>query len=187
MILILLNCSVCKKEEKNETKNDVKLVLLSNKNTVNIKYKKNDDIFDIDFNKDLISDENIISKEDRYLIAKIVMAEAEGCSDKTKQYVAQVILNRVKDKNFADTVYDVIFQHNNNIYQFSSIPNGRWDKVKPNEECFKAVDVVLANIEKEDITNGALYFESCDNKDNWHNNNLTLLYEIKGENMRFYK
>lgn len=119
------------------------------------------------------------SVEDSYLLAKIAMAEAEGCNTRTKTLIIMCVLNRVSSDEFPDTIYDVIFQTN----QFSPIDNGRWDRVEPNEDCYEAVRIVMEA--KYDYSGGATYFESCDDKDNWHSRNLEFLYESEG--IRFYK
>lgn len=119
------------------------------------------------------------SVEDSYLLAKIAMAEAEGCNTQTKTLIIMSVLNRVSSDEFPDTIYDVIFQTN----QFSPIDNGRWDRVEPNEDCWEAVKIVMEA--KYDYSGGATYFESCTDKDNWHSRNLEFLYESEG--IRFYK
>lgn len=119
------------------------------------------------------------SVEDSYLLAKIAMAEAEGCNTQTKTLIIMCVLNRVSSDEFPDTIHDVIFQTN----QFSPIDNGRWDRVEPNEDCWEAVKVVMEA--KYDYSGGATYFESCDDEDNWHSRNLEFLYESDG--IRFYK
>lgn len=119
------------------------------------------------------------SAEDSYLLAKIAMAEAEGCNIQTKTLIILCVLNRVWSDEFPDTIYDVIFQTN----QFSPIDNGRWDRVEPNDDCWEAVKVVMEA--KYDYSGGATYFESCDDEDNWHSRNLEFLYESEG--IRFYK
>lgn len=119
------------------------------------------------------------SGEDSYLLAKIAMAEAEGCNTQTKTLIILCVLNRVSSDEFPDTIHDVIFQTN----QFSPIDNGRWDRVEPNEDCWEAVKVVMEA--KYDYSGGATYFESCSDEDNWHSRNLEFLYESEG--IRFYK
>lgn len=111
------------------------------------------------------------------------MAEAEGESLELKEAVVKVVLNRVEDTYFPDTIEDVIFQKLGGVYQFSPIANGRWDRVEPTEECFTAVDNVLKQVYDDSM--GATYFEACSDADNWHSQNLEFLYEIDGT--RFYK
>ena len=119
------------------------------------------------------------SEEESYLLAKIAMAEAEGCNTQTKTLIIMCVLNRVWSDEFPDTIEEVIFQEN----QFSPIDNGRWDRIEPNEDCYEAVKVVMEA--KYDYSGGATYFESCSNEDNWHSRNLEFLYESEG--IRFYK
>ena len=119
------------------------------------------------------------SEKERYLLARIAMAEAEGCSTQTKTLVIMFVLNRVWSDEFPDTIEEVIFQEN----QFSPIDNGRWDRVEPNEDCYEAVKVVMEA--KYDYSGGATYFENCADEDNWHSRNLEFLYESEG--IRFYK
>ena len=119
------------------------------------------------------------SAEESYLLARIAMAEAEGCNTQTKTLIIMCVLNRVWSDEFPDTIEEVIFQEN----QFSPIDNGRWDRVEPNEDCYEAVKVVMEA--KYDYSGGATYFESCSDEDNWHSRNLEFLYESEG--IRFYK
>ena len=119
------------------------------------------------------------SAKESYLLARIAMAEAEGCNTQTKTLIIMCVLNRVWSDEFPDTIGEVIFQEN----QFSPIDNGRWDRVEPNEDCYEAVKVVMEA--KYDYSVGATYFENCADEDNWHSRNLEFLYESEG--IRFYK
>lgn len=117
--------------------------------------------------------------QESYLLARIAMAEAEGCNIQTKTLIIMCVLNRVWSDEFPDTIEEVIFQEN----QFSPIDNGRWDRVEPNEDCYEAVKVVMEA--KYDYSGGATYFENCADEDSWHSRNLEFLYESEG--IRFYK
>lgn len=119
------------------------------------------------------------SAQESYLLARIAMAEAEGCNTQTKTLIIMCVLNRVWSDEFPNTIEEVIFQEN----QFSPIDNGRWDRVEPNEDCYEAVKVVMEA--KYDYSGGATYFENCADEDNWHSRNLEFLYESEG--IRFYK
>lgn len=119
------------------------------------------------------------SAKESYLLARIAMAEAEGCNTQTKTLIIMCVLNRVWSDEFPDTIEGVIFQEN----QFSPIDNGRWDRVEPNEDCYEAVKIVMEA--KYDYSGGATYFENCVDEDNWHSRNLEFLYESEG--IRFYK
>ena len=117
-----------------------------------------------------------------YLLAKIAMAEAEGESTEGKALVMLVVLNRMLDDDFPDTIGEVIFQHNGDDYQFSPVGSGRIYENEPNEDCWAALDLIYSGW---DESQGALYFESskCDNT--WHSRNLEFLFEEGGH--KFYK
>lgn len=119
-----------------------------------------------------------LSNGDKYLLAKIAMAEAEGESIKSKALVIATVLNRVSSNKFPNTIKEVIFQEN----QFSPTSNGRWERVEPNEDCYKALNMVLKG---KIQSKGSLYFESCSTTNNWHSRNLSYLFEIDA--FRFYK
>lgn len=121
---------------------------------------------------------------DSYLLAKIAMCEAGNQNTQTKTLVIMTILNRVWDDYFPDTIEEVIFQQGSNgVYQFSPIGDGSWEKNEPDEDCWEAVRIVMES--RYDYSDGALYFESYKNEDNWHSRNLEFLYQSQA--MRFYK
>ena len=117
--------------------------------------------------------------EDSYLLAKIAMAEAEGEDTEGKALVIMVVLNRMIDPRVPNTIRDVIYDSG----QFEPIITGRFDAVEPNEDCVEALSLIMNN--KWDNSQGALYFESNPNLDNWHSRNLKYLFTHGGH--RFYK
>lgn len=84
-----------------------------------------------------------------YEMANCVEAEAGNQDDLGKRYVADVILNRVDDPDFPDTIHGVISQK----YQFSSFWDGGMDKWKPTEEAIR-----ICREELEARTNTSLLF-----------------------------
>lgn len=64
---------------------------------------------------------------DAYLLEKIAMAEAESEDTEGKALVMLVVLNRVWDTRFPDTIEEVIMQDG----AFTPVSNGRYDKVEP--------------------------------------------------------
>lgn len=76
--------------------------------------------------------------DDAYKLAKIAMAEAESEDTEGKALVMLVVLNRVWDDEFPDTIEEVIFQKG----QFSPIGNGRYDEVEPDEDCYRALQLM---------------------------------------------
>lgn len=83
---------------------------------------------DLDLEEELFYDE-------LELVALIVSAEAENQSFRGKQLVADVILNRVDDPRFPDTITGVIEAPG----QFTTYANGAYAKVDPSPETFLAV------------------------------------------------
>lgn len=107
--------------------------------------------------------------EDDYLLAKIAMAEAESEDTKGKALVMLVVMNRVLDDEFPDTIKEVIFQKG----QFSPISNGRYNRVEPNMDCYEALRLIRDK--GWDGSEGATYFESRSNS-TWHSEHLTFLF-----------
>jgi N-acetylmuramoyl-L-alanine amidase len=118
--------------------------------------------------------------DDAYLLAKIAMAEAEGESTEGKALVICVVLNRMLHSDFPNTIEEVIMEKSVNngrtVYQFSPVrPGGRWYTVEPDEDCYKAVEMVQMGWNE---SNGALYFVTEQNKDYWHSKNLEFLFDF---------
>lgn len=111
-----------------------------------------------------------LKQEDLYLLAKIAMAEAEEEDTEGKALVMLVVLNRIADNEFPDTVEKVIYQPG----QFTPVSDGRFDVVEPDADCWKALDLVMT--EKWDASCGATYFES-ESESTWHRENLDFLFE----------
>lgn len=108
--------------------------------------------------------------DDAYRLAKIAMAEAESEDTEGKALVMLVVLNRVWSDEFPDTIEDVIFQKG----QFSPISNGRYDEVEPDEDCYRALQLIQTG--GWDESHGATYFESKSDS-TWHSENLTFLFK----------
>lgn len=85
-----------------------------------------------------------VSEEELLLLQKIVMAEAEGEPYQGKVAVANVVLNRLRSAKFPDTIYKVIYQK----HQFSPVANGRLKRVKPSDDCIKAVNAALSGVKE---------------------------------------
>ena len=97
----------------------------------------------------------IISEEEKWILCKLVEAEA-GTEDRIgKILVANVVLNRLENDSFPDTVEGVVFQESDGVAQFSPVANGRYESAKPQEDTIEAVDAALKG---EDYSEGALYF-----------------------------
>ena len=122
-----------------------------------------------------------ITNEDYENLLRIVEAEAGGEDRKGKILVANVILNRVADEQFPDSVTEVIFQQQDGVCQFSPIRDGRFYSVKVSKETVEAVDAALYG---EDMSDGALYFMARAYADKekaaWFDRNLTKLFTYGG-------
>ena len=68
-----------------------------------------------------------VSGQDIEILMRIVEAEAGGEDRKGKLLVANVVINRVRDKHFPDTVTGVVYQQNSSVSQFSPVANGTSD------------------------------------------------------------
>ncbi|MBR2005733.1 MAG: cell wall hydrolase, partial [Thermoguttaceae bacterium] len=127
----------------------------------------------------------ITAKEYEDLL-RIVEAEAGGEDKMGKMLVANVIINRVEDPRFPDSVSEVIFQKENGVSQFSPIADGRFYQVKVSSETVEAVNAVLAG---EDNSRGALYFAARKAADpdhmKWFDRNLTRLFAYGGHEFFF--
>lgn len=118
-----------------------------------------------------------ISAEDYENMLRIVEAEAGGEDRTGKLLVANVIINRVKNDAFPDSVTEVIFQQENGVCQFSPIRDGRFYSVSVSDETMEAVEAALCG---EDCSKGALYFMARKAADEdraaWFDRNLTKLF-----------
>lgn len=114
-------------------------------------------------------------------LLRIVEAEATGEDLQGKMLIANVILNRVKDERFPDTIEEVVWQEIGGAAQFQPTIDGRIYSVEISDDTIEAVDRVLAG---EDYSQGALYFmarvASEDNSVGWFDSNLILLFEHGG-------
>lgn len=108
--------------------------------------------------------------DDSYRLAKIAMAEAEGEDTEGKALVILVVLNRVWSDDFPDTIEGVITEDT----QFAAYENGRYDRVEPDADCYRALEMV--QVEHWDESRGATYFERTTDEATWHNTTLKKLF-----------
>jgi len=119
------------------------------------------------------------NNKDSNILLKIAMAEAEGEGTEGKAMVMRVVLNRVEDKEFPNSVEGVVFQPG----QFEPVlDDGRYWNVEPDAECYKALYMVQC--ENWDDTKGALYF-SRTGSSSWMEDNTEYLFTIG--NHSFYR
>jgi len=120
-------------------------------------------------------------KQDYDSLLQIVEAEATGGDMKSKILVANVVLNRVKDDRFPNTIYNVIWERVAGSPQFSPTADGRIYSVAITNETYDAVDRALAG---EDYSEGALFFVARDSADcfnvMWFDETLLRIFEYGG-------
>lgn len=122
-----------------------------------------------------------VSEAERQMLERIVEAEACGEDMDGKKLVANVVLNRVQNKSFPDSIEEVIFQKDGGVYQFSPVYDGRYYSVSVSQESREAVEEVLLG---DDNSEGALYFMSRNYADSdkakWFDRHLTKLFAYGG-------
>ena len=117
-----------------------------------------------------------ITYDEAQMLMRIAMAEAGADGKDGMAMVMAVVLNRVNDDRFPDSIEKVIFQDG----QFSPISDGRYYKAEPDVECHLA----LAEIEMGNYDNvDALYFENA--SESWQSCNCIYLGTVGHH--RFYK
>ncbi|MGL5315420.1 MAG: cell wall hydrolase [Peptostreptococcaceae bacterium] len=95
-----------------------------------------------------------ITNEELLLLSKLVTGEARGESYEGQVAVAAVVINRVKDPRFPDSIKDVIYQKN----AFSVVKDGSIN-MQPTESAYSAAREALYG---EDPTNKAVFFWNPD-------------------------
>ena len=86
------------------------------------------------------------------LLARLINGEARGEPYIGQVAVGAVIMNRVKDPSFPNTIAGVIYQS----HQFSQITDGQFDvAIEEDSTVYKAAQDAMNGV---DPTNGALYF-----------------------------
>lgn len=78
------------------------------------------------------------SEDDLYVLSHIISAEAGNCSRDMMISVGSVVLNRVADDRFPDTIEEVVFQEG----QYSPTWNGAY-YAEPTEEAVEVAKILL--------------------------------------------
>lgn len=90
------------------------------------------------------------SSNDRYLLAKVIYAEARGESYTGQVAIGAVVLNRVEDSRFPNTIAGVIYQP----WAFTAVNDGQIN-LEPNQKAYQAADDALNGW---DPTYGCVYY-----------------------------
>lgn len=91
-----------------------------------------------------------LNDDEIMLLSKLVAGEARGESYEGQVAVAAVVINRLRDSRFPDSLEGVIYQKN----AFSVVRNGRVN-AEPTSSTYKAAQEALYG---KDPTNNAIYF-----------------------------
>ena len=116
--------------------------------------------------------------ESLYWLSRIISAESRGEPLEGQIAVGNVVMNRLANPIFPDTIKEVLAQKN----QFSTYKNGRLANRTPNASSVIAAKLVLDGGEVEE-TLGALYFDS--RKTSWASRNKECVAVIGGH--KFFK
>lgn len=114
------------------------------------------------------------SDSDYAVLTRIVQAEAGICDDEGKILVANVIINRVRDSDFPDSITDVVYERS----QFSPVMDGSINTCQVTQQTIDCVNRALAG---EDYSQGALYFMNRGGSDasnvRWFDKRLTFVLQ----------
>lgn len=114
------------------------------------------EVFGVDYGTDFVPGVYILPEESYYntmeLLARVVEAEAGNQGLDGKRMVVDVVLNRVKDKDFPDDIKGVLTEEN----AFTVYGNGMIYEVEPTEETWEAIRMELEEVGYP----GLLYFDS---------------------------
>ncbi len=122
-------------------------------------------------NFEITPDDYDISEEDYVCLALAVYFEARSEPIAGQKAVAEVVLNRVQDKRFPDSVCAVVFQNEKwrHRCQFSFACDGRSDRPRerrPWAQARKVAAVVIAGISKE-MTSTATHYHATYVRPSW--------------------
>lgn len=126
------------------------------------------------------SGDTYYGSDDLYWLSRIISAESRGESLYGKIAVGNVVLNRVNDPDYPDSIYDVIFDDSSGI-QFTPAANGTIED-DPDPDSITAAKLCLEGVS---VSKNILYFLNPDVAENfWITNNRTYVTTIG--NHEFY-
>lgn len=118
---------------------------------------------------------------DLEILYRICESESTGEGYVGKQLVCEVIMNRVADDRFPDTIEDVVFNKIGNTWEFSPLYDGRYYSVEITQETIDAVNEIMYNgIRNKNI----LFFQNKDLTGSWADKNAKYLFTHN--NHKFY-
>lgn len=96
--------------------------------------------------------EETYTEDDLYVLSHIISAEAGNCSEDMMLSVGSVVLNRVADDRFPDTISEVVFQEG----QYAPT----WDGAYYNEPTEAAQKVAKRLLEEGSQIDGSVVFQA---------------------------
>ena len=87
--------------------------------------------------------ERTYTDEDLYVLSHIISAEAGNCGEDMLIAVGSVVLNRVADERFPDTIKEDDFQTEPTL-QYSPIRDGSYEK-EPTDDALEVAEFLLEN------------------------------------------
>lgn len=137
---------------KQEAKVEVSKPTVSNANENVDSSNKNDKVKEVKTLNNASKGSFVEHTEEEFeMLAKIIWAEARGESYEGKVAVGSVILNRLKDPKYPNSIKEIIFAPK----QFEPVSNGMFQKAKPTTEEYLAAVEALNGV---DPTKGATSF-----------------------------
>ena len=124
--------------------------------------------------------ETKINENDLYWLSRLIYAEAVGQPLEGKIAVGNVVMNRVRSKDYPDNVYDVIFDKKYGT-QFSPTENGSIYN-EPDNECIEAAKKVLEGYSLDDRI---IYFVNHDLSESTWFYTRTFVFKI-GDHSFYY-
>jgi N-acetylmuramoyl-L-alanine amidase len=92
----------------------------------------------------------VVSSNDAYMLAKLISGEARGESFVGQVAVGAVVINRIQNPNFPDSVSGVVFEPG----AFDAVNDGQYQK----EPTTAAIQAAQSALSGWDPTGGALYY-----------------------------
>lgn len=80
-------------------------------------------------------------ENDLYVLSHIISAEAGNCGEEMLIGVGSVVLNRVADDRFPDTIEEVVFQTEPTIQYQPTVDGSYWKE--PTEDAMKVAEMLL--------------------------------------------
>lgn len=96
-----------------------------------------------DMTEKVVDYSDVEVESDLWYLAHIICGEAQNCDDQEQRYIASVVLNRVADSRFPDTIADVIKDTQYGV-QYASWYDGNAMR-EPTQSNWENAEYVLTN------------------------------------------